>query len=373
MKILHVAQPTTEGVARCVADLVVRQKARGWDVSVASPVAGDLRRWVIEAGATHLDWEAGRNPGRSTRRETGALGRLVERADPDIAHLHSSKAGLAGRLAIRRRLPTVFQPHAWSFAAVTGPTRAAALLWERIGARWADVIVCVSRSELEEGERRSIKANWGLAPNGVDLELWPPPHESTRDRARLHLALGGGALVVCVGRLSKQKGQDVLLAAWPRVLEALPDARLVLIGEGPEVESLRAHAARGVSFAGLRRDVPEWIRAADVVALPSRWEGMALTMIEGMAAGRSVVATDVAGAREALDRGAGAVVPVEDPGALAAALLERLRDPELAAREGTEGRRRVEELYNLEMVEHNIMRAYEAALSRHRRPKPRPR
>ncbi|NEA48622.1 glycosyltransferase, partial [Streptomyces sp. SID10815] len=66
---------------------------------------------------------------------------------PDLVHAHSAKAGLAGRLAVRGRIPTVFQPHAWSFEAVGGATAALALRWERWGTRWAARTVCVSEAE----------------------------------------------------------------------------------------------------------------------------------------------------------------------------------------------------------------------------------
>ena len=97
---------------------------------------------------------------------------------------------------------------------------------------------------------------------------------------------------------------------------------------------------------GPRDDVPDWLAAADVVAVPSRWEGMALTMLEAMATGRSVVATAVSGARDALGDEAGAIVPAEDPGALADAIARRLSDRALRAAEGAEGRRRAERTHD---------------------------
>ena len=130
----------------------------------------------------------------------------------------------------------------------------------------------------------------------------------------------------------------MLLAAWPQVLERVPGAELALVGDGPEAPHLAALAVDGVRLAGKSADVPAWLAAADVVALPSRWDVMALTMLEAMARGRSVVTTDVDGAREALGEKAGAVVPVEDPAALADALVERLLDPGRAAAEGEAGR-----------------------------------
>lgn len=129
--------------------------------------------------------------------------------------------------------------------------------------------------------------------------------------------------------LTRQKGQDVLLRAWRRMPDA--GARLVLVGDGPDRDGLEEAAPPGVLFTGSCEDVRPWIRAADVLVLPSRWEGMALAPLEAMACGRPVVVTDVNGARESLPPGHEdhCLVPPEDPAALAAALTALLTDPEL--------------------------------------------
>jgi glycosyltransferase involved in cell wall biosynthesis len=108
-----------------------------------------------------------------------------------------------------------------------------------------------------------------------------------------------------------------------------------------------------------------WLRAADVVALPSRWEGMSLVLLEAMASGCSVVSTDVHGAFEALgDRST--IVPVAAPGELAAALLRRLRDPALRAAEGAAARRRVEAAHSLEVAMRAMAEVYERVLAERR-------
>jgi glycosyltransferase involved in cell wall biosynthesis len=96
----------------------------------------------------------------------------------------------------------------------------------------------------------------------------------------------------------------------------------------------------GVSFAGEREDVPDWLAAADVVVQASRWEGMSLAILEAMARGRSIVTTEVAGNREALGEDAGAIVPPEHPAALAGEISRRLADPALCATEGRAARER---------------------------------
>ena len=154
-------------------ELVADQLARGWEVAVASP-GGVLGEAVLALGAEHLDWQAGSSPGPSSVGETLRLRRLIGERGPTLVHLHSSKPGLAGRLALRGRVPTVFQPHGWSFYPLSGPMRRAAIAWERAGARWADVVACVSESERRRGEAAGIRARWEVVPNGVDVRSLLP-------------------------------------------------------------------------------------------------------------------------------------------------------------------------------------------------------
>lgn len=341
-------QTVIDGVARSVLDLSADQKGRGWAVAVASPAGTDDFPAELDArGAAHHPWPAARAPGPSSVAETVRLAHLVRRVDPDVVHLHSSKAGLAGRLALRGRRPTVFQPHAWSFEAVEGLQRRLTVRWERAAARWTHAIVCVSEAERLRGEQLGVRGAYRVIANGVDLAAFPPASADERRAARERLGLADGPLVVCVGRLSRQKGQDVLLAAWPFVRSRVPAAGLALLGEGPERDALWRAAPPEVVFAGRRPDVQDWLAAADVVAAPSRWEGMSLALLEALARARPVVAADAPGAAEAIGTGAGAIVPVENAEALADALVERLLDPERSAAEGRWGRERVEEQYDL--------------------------
>jgi glycosyltransferase involved in cell wall biosynthesis len=330
-----------------VRQVVQDQVARGFTVAVACPPQSATVEGIVEAGATLLPWDARRAPGVSVVGETRRLGRIVAAFEPDVVHLHSSKAGLAGRLALRGRRPTVFQPNGWSFDAVEGLVRRGSAAWERVGARWASAIVCVSEGERARGEQVGIRARWRVVVNGVDLERFSLATDADRTAAREQLGLGPEPLAACIGRLSTQKGQDVLLDAWPSVRERVPEAVVALVGEGPARAELERRSVPGVLFPGLRKDVADWLAAADIVVLPSRWEGMAFTMLEAMARGRSVVTTAVAGAREAVEGGAGAVVPIEDPRALADVIAVRLSDARLAAAEGTMARRRAEERYDL--------------------------
>lgn len=365
MRILHVSQPTdASGVPRIVADLVRDQVGRGHEVAVACPRAGQLAQEVVDLGATWRDWPATRSPGPTVPVETLRLSRIVRQLRPDLVHLHSSKAGLAGRLAVRGRVPTVFEPNAWSFEAVEGSVRSATVAWERIASRWTDLHVHVSQDEQRSGAEEGVRARRSLVvPNGVDLERWPPGTLDDRRLSRRRLGLPSGPLAVCIGRLARQKGQDLLLEAWPGVLEQVPAAHLVLVGDGPDGEALRRLDPPATTFAGARSDVRDWMLAADVVVVPSRWEGMALVPLEAMATTRSVVAYGVTGIAESVTEGAGAVLPPGDTVALQRALVERLRGDVDADAEGAIGRRHVENSHDARITAARLETAYRNLLA----------
>jgi glycosyltransferase involved in cell wall biosynthesis len=328
---------------------------------VTCPPSGPLAEWTTSAGAIHRSWNANRDPSLQSVDEARRLGSVVRTVAPDLIHLHSSKAGLAGRLVLRGRRCTIFQPHAWSFEAVRGPLRSAAIAWERTAARWTDVILCVSDDERARGEAVGVAGPYRVVPNGIDLDVWKP---GDRTAARSRLGLGVEPLVVFVGRLSRQKGQDIAVQAWPAVRSAIADAQLVLVGEGPVGEVLGRPAIPGIRLVGMRTDVAAWLTAADLVIAPSRWEGMSLAVLEAMASGRSVVASDAPGMRQLLGSDAGAVVPVGHPAALAESIVERLRNPDLTEHEGRAGRRRAERHHAVSMSTRSVALLYDELMAR---------
>jgi glycosyltransferase involved in cell wall biosynthesis len=359
--VLHVSQPVTGGVARVVRGLAAAQAAQGLDVTVACP-AGPLADHVTSDGARWCRWESVREPAQGVGTEMRVLGRIVDRVRPDVVHLHSSKAAMIGRLTVRGRIPTVVQPHAWSFLAATGRSRIAAIGWERLATRWTDLLLFCSRSEREEGAANGIDGPGRVVLNGVDLDHFRPV---PRLGARQALGLpADGFVAAVVGRRSEQKGQDVALRAWPVVRAAVPEAVLLLVGEGYRDGY---DAGRGVATRAALTDVRPVYAAADVIVSPSRWEGLSLALLEGMAAGRSTIATDVAGSREALVEGglpaAGAIVAAGDPLALAAEILARWRDPGRTMREGQAARLRAEAAFPEALTASAVLDSYRLLLT----------
>ena len=343
MKVVHVSQPVTAGVAAVVVELARAQRDLGWTVTVVCP-PGPLAERVRGLGVEVREWRARRHPGVGVVAEAVRLRAVLHEVAADVVHLHSSKAGMVGRLVVRGRQPTLFQPHMWSFQSGGGVVSWAARAWERVAARWTHQLVCVSDDELAVGREAGVRGVAEVVCNGVDVERFRP---GDRVEARWRLGLPDAPTAVCVGRLVPYKGQDQLLAAWPLVRAQVPDARLVLVGDGPMAQRWRAAAGddESVLWWGHEDEVADFYAAADVVVLPSRAEGMALVPLEAMACGRSVVAFAVSGVRQSVGE-AGAVLEAGDVEGLAEAVAVRLADPSAADLEGAHGRRRVELLFD---------------------------
>jgi glycosyltransferase involved in cell wall biosynthesis len=223
---------------------------------------------------------------------------------------------------------------------------------DRLAARFVDRFIAVSRANAHYliDEKRLPAHKVVVIENGCDLRRFAA--SATAPTARAELGLGArDRVLLVVGRLEPQKGHRILLDALTAVRAETDSVCLVCVGDGGERAALEAQAARlglggAVRFVGFRSDVPRWLAAADVVVLPSFYEGLPLAAMEALAASRPVVATSVDGTPEVVvDGQTGLTVPPGDRGALAAAICRLLRDPLLARRLGQAGRRWVEERF----------------------------
>jgi glycosyltransferase involved in cell wall biosynthesis len=281
------------------------------------------------------------------------LVRLIRRERPAIVHTHTSKAGFIGRLAavIARAPAVIHQPHGHIFYGYYSPRRTAVFTaLERQAARWTDRIITLTDRGAQEHLARGIgrAEQYVAVPSGVptaELRAAAPP----RGEARARLGLDPDAfIVVGLGRLVPIKGFDLLARALPALVAQIPSARVLLVGDGAERRHLGAIAASmGVAerlrMTGETTDVASYLAAADVVAVPSRNEGMGRVIVEAMALGLPVVATAVGGIPDVVTDGeCGRLVEPEDVDALAAALIELGRDPALRRKLGEAAVRRAE-------------------------------
>jgi glycosyltransferase involved in cell wall biosynthesis len=359
IRVLHVlTRLSLGGSSENTLATMVALRAAGYDGPLAvslpaseAPVVESARR----RGCRLLD-VPGLGREVAPLRDLGALRallRIVADERPQIVHTHTSKAGFLGRLAARlRRVPAVIhQPHGHVFYGYWGPWRSAAFArLERLAAAWTDRLVALTPREVEEHVARGIgtPAQWVVVPSGVPLAEVRGAAPS-RAAARQRLGLAADRLVVAgVGRLVPVKGFDLLVEALPRLAAEAPGALVLLVGDGPERPALEARAAAlGVGdrlrITGATAEVPLHLAAADLLAAPSRNEGMGRVLVEAMALGLPVVGARVGGIPDVVAEGeSGRLVPPEDAPALGEALLALARDPALRARLGAAGARRAE-------------------------------
>ena len=178
-------------------------------------------------------------------------------------------------------------------------------------------------------------------PNGIDVERFAVPLDTSSLRRELGVR-EGGLVIGSIGRLTEQKGMEFLLRAFARLSRQSSDMKLVIVGDGElrrDLELLARHLRVDdrVVFTGIRNDIPSLMRLFSVFALASLWEGQPITIVEAMAAGRAIVATDVGGNAEVLHHGEfGVLVPPRNENALADAIGALVRD---AARAGELGKK----------------------------------
>jgi glycosyltransferase involved in cell wall biosynthesis len=220
------------------------------------------------------------------------------------------------------------------------------------------------------GARYRIRPSWKVVHNGIDLQIWRP------GLARLPYRLGvpvGAPVVSIVAALRAPKGHSLAVDAWPAVLAQVPEARLVIVGDGDEEPNLRNQVRRAglqdrVIFAGRvsdERETADIVRASDVVLLPSYTEALPTTLIEAAACARAVVATDVGGVREVVRDGiSGIVIPPADPARIAAAVVELLLDPDRRAQLGAAGEVLARERFDMRVWARALRAVYEGAICR---------
>lgn len=356
---------------RFLLPLMRAQRAAGFDVHLACAPGPDCAPIEEEGFPVHpIAFE------RSTSlpaqwRAWRQLAGLLRTTPCQIVHTHTPVASLVARPVARRAsVPVVvYTAHGFYFHdRMKFWVRRAHIMLETWAQRYADLLW----TQSEEDARTAIAE--GIAPagrvlaigNGVDVARFSPDKVSEENRAALRAELGlepgDGPVVVIVGRLVREKGYLEFIDALARLKEDFPRLRAIAIGSqlasdhdaAGDAITERAKTAgldKTLIFAGLRNDVSALLSLGGLFCLPSWREGMPRSLIEAMAAGMPVVATDIRGCREEVVPGeTGLLVPVDDAGALAGAMGKILANRELSARMGRAGRERALKEYDESVV-----------------------
>ncbi len=365
MRILHVVEATTAGVRRYVTHLL-RRRLADWEVAVACPAirethfgdvafVDDLKRAGVPIHLLPLR----RSIGLADASAAWALLGVVRQGRFDLIHTHSSKAGFIGRLVAKAAgMPVVHSPNGFYFLEQTGFKRWFYLALERLAGRATTRLIAVS------GGERDIVIQYGLAPrarisvieNGLDAAM-------VRDQAKAVEAAwprrspgpnGDGPVIGGAGRIAPQKDPLCFVRAAQHVMQSLPSARFVWCGDGelrPAVENLARRLNVPLTVTGHLENVWAVMRLFDVFVLPSLYEGLPFTLLEAMALGVPVVATDVVGTRDVL-RGeeTGWLVAPRDDISLAQTICGVLARPDEAYRRAAAATRLIETRFSIDRM-----------------------
>jgi glycosyltransferase involved in cell wall biosynthesis len=300
------------------------------------------------------------------------LVRIIIAEKSDIVHTHTSKAGILGRLAAKiAKVPIIIHtPHGHVFSGHFGPILSGLFLWiERLFAPLTDMVVALSDGEIRDYKNFNIYSREKLIKihSGVDIEKFRQVSVRAFKKKR-SLGLDQKSPVVgFIGWLLPIKGPMYLLKAMEDVWQDYGDAILVFAGKGDldvvlRSEALKISANGRVKFFGWRNDIDEIMPLFDIFVLPSLNEGMGRVLVEAMAAGKPIVASNVGGIPDLVqDNINGLLVPPGDAKALAAGIRQLIDNPEKAKMMGLRGRELCHQ-FSLEAMIGKIDNLYEDLL-----------
>jgi len=279
------------------------------------------------------------------------LAKNIRKQNPSLVHTRNwggTDGIIAARMAGCKRV--VHGEHGWDLGDSHGQNMRRVFL-RRFFSTWVKEYICVSRDmEIWLKEKIKVKRPLSQIYNGIDTRTFAPDGSKNRNRSKFGLA-EKDIVIGVVGRLDPIKNHAVLFKSFEQLNIENPDAKLLVVGDGPERKSLERLAGSGVHFWGNRTDVPDILRTMDIFTLPSINEGISNTILEAMATGLPVVATNVGGNSEIIDDGkTGQLVPSDDAAALAAALSVYINSPELRASHGSQGRVRAKKLFSVDKM-----------------------
>jgi len=359
---LHVDTETSwRGGPNQVMFTVTGLRARGHRAVLVADPAGELYRRMREG----VDLIPLSSKGDIDMAAAWALSRVLKQVRPDLVHAHEPRAVALLTVALSIAAP---RPRPPFVASHRTETRLPHTSFGRWTASEVDCFVANSHALARRLSMDGVPpARTEVVYEGVDVE-----RIDRLEAANLHADLylpTHAPIVGTVAPLVPQKGLQYLVGAAVLAVRAVPDLRVVLIGQGPQRESLErqiheVHLERHIFLAGFREDAIEVTKAFDVFAISSISEGMCTALVDAMAAGKAAVATAVGGIPEVVVDGETAfLVEPRDEAAMADALVRLLRDDALRSRMGAAARARAREVFRVEAMVDATLAVYDRLLN----------
>lgn len=289
--------------------------------------------------------------------------KLIKKNKPLIVHTHSSKAGLLGRLAAKfAGIPIIVHtPHGHVFFGYFGPLKTKIfIILEKLASRITDKIVALTNREKEDHLRLRIANDdkFIIIHSGIDLKKFKELSFNEKQNLKRDLGIPENILIIgTAGRLEPVKGPEFLIEAAKYIILKYPNTHFLFSGDGHLKQNLEERASelgieKNIIFLNWRDDVAKIISIYDVFVLPSLNEGMGRVLVEAMALGKPIVASNIGGIPDLVSHGKnGFLVPPKDPRELANCIQILIEDEEKKAKMGKAGKEIVENFTKEKMVE----------------------
>jgi len=350
------------GISSHVLSLAKGFKKRGHNVYIASS-GGELLTRFVQEGITYFPIPIKTKSELSPKIMISMckLSSLIKEKKIDIIHSHSRTTQVLGCL-LSRNSAVVHLSTCHGFF----KTR----LSRRLFPCWGRRIIAISK-EVREHLIRDFKVEEkriSLIPNGVDCEKFFNTNPGSGTEMRKRIGLGNGPIIGIIARLSDVKGHIYLIQAMASVLEKAPGAKLLIVGEGKMKKNLMdlsetLQIEKNVVFLPSVAETTDVLSVMDIFVLPSLKEGLGLSLMEAMAAGRAVIGSDIGGIRSLLkDRDNGLLVRPADKSGLASAMIELLNNPGLRLFLGNNARVFIKHNFSQERMLLETEKLYRACL-----------
>lgn len=371
-KILYIAiSSQTGGVPRHILQALRHAKEYGYKVAVAAPDDGDYYPWFRQQAAGML--KVSFKP--YSFRSLWKIRCYIRKNRIELVHSHGKGAGMYAR-PLKLLCPGIKVVHTFHGVYIEEYgvlLRAIYCQIERRLRHWTDHFICVSQSERKEAMRLRFadRKRTSVICNGVEPEHFQGVIINRNQYLKEFGFPQNAYLIGCVARLEQMKGHQYLLSAFAKLIKKHPQCRLVLVGDGPERESIEAQIQEQnlgsfVCLTGFRHDVPQLLKLFDMFVSASLKEGMPYTLIEALAAGTPVTATDVIGNRDVIHGGKnGFLVRAESAEDLAEMLDYAVRNSELCKKYSVQGQRMVHALFTEERFAGRLFGVYDKVMERH--------